>query len=132
MTPRIPTDLSQLSHEQKDALIGALLAEIEALRAANAALSARVAELEARLKQPPKTPDNSSTPPSRGQKRNQPATAKREGPRPFDTLRRQPGAPGWRPTAGLRAGSVCHRHAGALPPLRDGVGGGRAGSAGAL
>jgi Family of unknown function (DUF6444) len=81
MTPRVPADLSQLSHEQKDALIGALLAEIEAQKAANAALSARLAELEAKLKQPPKTPDNSSTPPSRGQKRNQPAKAKREGQR---------------------------------------------------
>ena len=36
-----------------------------------AALSARVAELEARLGLPPKTPDNSSTPPSQGQKPSQ-------------------------------------------------------------
>ncbi|MGH9770530.1 MAG: IS66 family transposase [Candidatus Acidiferrales bacterium] len=88
MIPRVPADLSQLSPEQKDALIIALLARIEglaaqvaALQAENAALSARVAELEARLGQPPKTPDNSGTPPSRGQKRNQPARVKREGPR---------------------------------------------------
>jgi transposase len=80
MTLRVPANLSQLSHEQKDALIGALLAEIEAQKAANAALSARITALEAKLKQPPKTPDNSSAPPSCGQKGNQPAKAKREGP----------------------------------------------------
>ena len=40
-----------------------LLAEIKGLLA-------RIAELEARLDQPPKTPDNSSLPPSRGQKAN--------------------------------------------------------------
>jgi transposase len=56
MTLRIPADLSPLSHEQKDALIGALLAEIEAQKVANAALSARITELEAKLQQPPKTP----------------------------------------------------------------------------
>lgn len=45
----------------KDALIAALLEQ-------NALLAARVAELEARLGLPPKGPDNSSVPPSRGQK----------------------------------------------------------------
>ena len=54
-------DLSLLSHDQKDALITALLAQV-------AALTARVAELEAKLGLPPKTPDNSSLPPSKGQK----------------------------------------------------------------
>jgi transposase len=54
-------DFSLLSHEQKDALITALLAQV-------AALTARVAELEAKLGLPPKTPDNSSIPPSKGQK----------------------------------------------------------------
>ncbi|MGH8296622.1 MAG: hypothetical protein ACRETZ_14180 [Steroidobacteraceae bacterium] len=81
MTPRVPADLCRLSHEQKDALIVALVAEIEAQKDANAALSARMAELEARLKHPPKTPGNSSTPPSRGQKGNRPAKARRAGPR---------------------------------------------------
>jgi transposase len=61
-------DISRLSHAQKDALIGALTRQVEALMATNAALMARVAELEAKLGQPPKTPDNSSLPPSRGQK----------------------------------------------------------------
>jgi hypothetical protein len=34
------------------------------------ALNARIAELEAKRGGPPKTPDNSSLPPSRGQKAN--------------------------------------------------------------
>ena len=39
-------------------------------------LTARVAELEARLEVPPKTPDNSSTPPSQGRKASQDAASK--------------------------------------------------------
>jgi len=78
MTPLPPLpDLSQLSHDQKDALIVALWAQAEAV----AALTARVAELEAKLNEPPKTPDNSSTPPSKGQKANRDAKEKRKGPR---------------------------------------------------
>jgi transposase len=56
-------DLSRLSPEEKDALILALLE--------------RVAVLEAKLNQPPKTPGNSSLPPSRGQKANRPSRPKR-------------------------------------------------------
>jgi transposase len=52
-------DLDHLSHAEKDALIRALWAQVQAL-------TARVAELEARLGQPPETPDNSSLPPSKG------------------------------------------------------------------
>jgi len=52
----------------KDAVIAALLARIDILVAENARLMARVAELEAKLGLPPKTPDNSSVPPSKGQK----------------------------------------------------------------
>ena len=59
-------DLSLLSHEQKDALIHTLMAQV-------AALTARVAELEAKLGLPPKTPDNSSVPPSKGQKASEPS-----------------------------------------------------------
>jgi transposase len=47
-----------------------LLGRIDELLAQNASLLARVAELEAKLGTPPKTPDNSSLPPSRGQKAN--------------------------------------------------------------
>ena len=64
-------DLSRLSPEEKDALILALLD--------------RVAALEARLGQPPKTPGNSGVPPSRGQKADRPPRRreprrKRDGP----------------------------------------------------
>jgi transposase len=61
MTP--PPDLAD-----NDALIATLLARIETLTAANGLLIARIAELESKLDQPPKTPDNSSVPPSKGQK----------------------------------------------------------------
>ena len=67
-------DLSRLSHDEKDALILALWAQVQAL-------TARVAALEARLGTPPKTPDNSSVPPSKGQKPNQPEKTKQPGPR---------------------------------------------------
>jgi transposase len=64
-------DLSHLTPEEKDALILALLE--------------RIAALEAKPGEPPKTPDNSSLPPSRGQKANRPprpkrARRKRKGP----------------------------------------------------
>jgi transposase len=55
-------DLSGLSHAQKDALIGALMAQV-------AALTARIAKLGL----PPTTPDNSSVPPSKGQKASEPS-----------------------------------------------------------
>ena len=66
-------DLSTLSHAEKDALIRALWAQVQAL-------TARVAELEARLG-PPKTPDNSSTPPAKGNKPNRADKPTRNGPR---------------------------------------------------
>ena len=44
--------------------------------ATNERLTARVAELEAKLGLPPKTPDNSSVPPSKGQKPSEPTAAK--------------------------------------------------------
>ena len=68
-------DLSHLTHEQKNALIRALWAQVQVL-------TARVAELEARLGAPPKTPDNSSLPPSQGKKPNRAEKAARGGPRP--------------------------------------------------
>jgi len=74
-------DLSCLTHEEKDALIRALWAQVQALTAQVQTLVARVAELEAKLGGPPKTPDNSSLPPSKGQKPNRPEKAKRHGPR---------------------------------------------------
>src|SRR5215208_1360703 len=70
---RLP-DLSSLSHDEKDALIRALWAQVQAL-------TARVAALEARLGLPPKTPDNSSLPPSQGKKPNRGDKPARCGPR---------------------------------------------------
>jgi transposase len=67
-------DLSRLSHDEKDALILALWAQVQAL-------TARVMALEARLGTPAKTPGNSSVPPSKGQKPNRPEKTKRLGPR---------------------------------------------------
>jgi transposase len=69
-----PPDLTKLTEAEKDALILALWAQVQTL-------TARVAELEARLSQPPKTPGNSSLPPSKGHKANRPEKARRPGPR---------------------------------------------------
>ena len=60
-------DLTRLTPVEKDALILALWAQVRAL--------------EAKLGLPPRTPDNSSLPPSRGHKANRPGTMKRVGPR---------------------------------------------------
>jgi len=54
-----------------------LVAMILAQHAQIAALTARIMELEARLGGPPKTPDNSSLPPSKGQKPNLPDRPKK-------------------------------------------------------
>ena len=59
----LPPDLAD-----KDALIATLVARAEEQILLIAQLTARVAELEAKLGAPPKGPDNSSVPPSRGQK----------------------------------------------------------------
>ena len=56
-----PPDLNSLDSAGKDALI---LAQAETI----ALLTKRIAELEAKLGLPPKTPGNSSVPPSKGQK----------------------------------------------------------------
>ena len=70
VAPRI--DLSKLTHAEKDALILSLLPLVSQLEAA----LGRIAQLEARLallEKPPKTPDNSSLPPSRGHKPSPPS-----------------------------------------------------------
>jgi transposase len=57
--------IDELSEQNKN-----LLEQITTLLAQNSMLLARIAELEARGGKPPKTPTNSSVPPSRGQKGN--------------------------------------------------------------
>ena len=83
--PVLPV-LRHLSHTEKDALILTLSAQVQAL-------TAEVAELRARLSDPPKTPDNSSVPPSKGQKPNQPEKAKPKGPRRGSLGRKGGGRP---------------------------------------
>ena len=77
-----PRDPSTLSPAEKDARIAALLARVDALtqqveglaarvaalESENAALRAENAALRAKLEEPPKTPGNSSVPPSHGHK----------------------------------------------------------------
>src|SRR5271169_1777727 len=68
-------ELAKLSRDELIALLLAQAAQIEALRQ-------RIAELEARPGQPPKTPENSSVPPSQGRKPNRAerrAAKKRKG-----------------------------------------------------
>jgi transposase len=79
MTP--PVDPTSLSGAEKDALIATLLARLEELSARIAALEAENAALRSKLGQPPKTPDNSSTPPSRGHKPNAEPASKEKGKR---------------------------------------------------
>lgn len=63
-----PADLAALDGAAKDELILAQAETVTVLMNQVEELTKRVAELEARLNQPPKTPDNSSVPPSKGQK----------------------------------------------------------------
>ena len=66
VTPEI--DLAKLSHAEKDHLILSLVGRLDAALA-------RITDLEKRLaayERPPKNPDNSSMPPSRGQKSDHP------------------------------------------------------------
>ena len=81
-----PADLSTLTEAEKDALILTLWAQVQTL-------TARVADLEARLKEPAKTPGNSSLPPSQGHKPTQPARAKPPGPRQGSLGRQGGGRP---------------------------------------
>lgn len=74
-----PPDLKSLDGAAKDALILALTERIDVLIAENAELTKRVSELEARLGLPPKTPDNSSKPPSQGHKANADTSNKPKG-----------------------------------------------------
>jgi transposase len=88
--PPLPAT-APLSHREKDALIAALTAKlalsdarIAAQDAQIATQDARIAALERRLDeltQPPKTPDNSSKPPSQGQKQDLPLSSTDRPPR---------------------------------------------------
>jgi transposase len=76
------TDLSKLSVAEKDALILTLIGQLAAAHERIAAQDERIATLEAQLEElvrPAKTPDNSSKPPSQGQKQGRPTP---DGDRP--------------------------------------------------
>ncbi len=77
-----PPDLTKLSHAEKDALILALFAQLASAHEKIATLEARIDELT----RPPKTPDNSSKPPSQGQKQ--------DGPQPSGDRPQRPSRPG--------------------------------------
>src|SRR5258707_3319637 len=77
VTPR--PDSSSLSSAEKDALIATLLARIDELGKRLAVLEVENAALRAKLDLPPKTPDNSSTPPSQGRKASSATTTKPKG-----------------------------------------------------
>ena len=66
----LPPDSSSLSSADKDALIATLLARVDELSKRLDALEKENAALREKLRLPPKTPDNSSTPPAQGQKSN--------------------------------------------------------------
>jgi transposase len=68
-----PPDLTKLTPAEKDALILALFGQLASAHEKITALEARIDELT----RPPKTPDNSSKPPSQGQKPNLPEGAPR-------------------------------------------------------
>jgi transposase len=79
-----PPDLSKLNDADKDRLILALIAQVAAAQATIATQARRIAALETRLDEltrPPKTPDNSSKPPSQGQKQDRPAPGTDRPPR---------------------------------------------------
>src|SRR6202521_4309522 len=69
-----PEKIDSLADDVKPLVLGllrqisGLTARVDELVAQNKALLARIAELEAERGKPPKTPDNSSLPPARGQK----------------------------------------------------------------
>jgi transposase len=83
--PQLP-NLDHLSPAEKDALIQVLWQRLEAAER-------RICDLEAKLGEPSKTPDNSSLPPSKGQKPNQQEKSERVGPRKGSLGRKGGGRP---------------------------------------
>jgi transposase len=77
-------DLSKLSDADKDRLILALIGQLAVAQQTIATQATRIAALERRLDElarPPKTPDNSSKPPSQGQKQDRATSGTERPPR---------------------------------------------------
>lgn len=74
-----PADYSFLTGAEKDALIATLLSRLDAMDKRIAALEEENTLLRAKLNLPPKTPDNSSTPPSQGHKASGDGSNKAKG-----------------------------------------------------
>src|ERR687884_609256 len=93
-------ELIGLSSREVVALVRQLEARLRGIESELAAAQARIAELEGELARrggPPKTPQNSSTPPSKGWKRNRPSSeGAKHGP-PFGHLgtSRRRAEPAW-------------------------------------
>ena len=103
-----------------------LLQVISELQAALAAATTRIAELEAELARrggPPKTPQNSSTPPSKGWKRERPASegAKRGPPVGHPGTSRRRAAPDWVVLCQPTHCAACGQELAAAPQERVGV-----------
>src|SRR5271170_4634204 len=91
-----PPDLKKLTPEQKDDLILELWAIAQVQAEQIRTFQKRVAELEARLNEPPKNAGNSSVPPSKGFKANKKTDAgktERTGPRQGSVGRKGGGRP---------------------------------------
>jgi transposase len=82
-------DLGKLSHAEKNALILTLSARLDEAHKLIGELRERIDELT----RPPKTPDNSSVPPSKGQKPNRSGKPERSGPRQGSLGRKGGGRP---------------------------------------
>ena len=98
-------DLGQLSASDKDTLIVELWTRLQAALA-------RAEALEARLGKPPKTPDNSSLPPSKGGKPNKRRRRRKQ----------RKGAPRQGAQAVSAAGPDGDAGGGQVPALRGGAG----------
>ena len=104
-----PFDPSRLTPREKDELIPALLDQVRLLRG-------RAATLEARLaRHPPKTPANSSLPPSKGPEADGPRRPRKPRPHRPGITRRRSAAPD-RTIA--RHAPACRHRGAALAPQR--------------
>lgn len=108
-------DPRQLTDPDKDALIRRLLADLQALSARVQALEAENATLRERLNLPPKTPQNSSLPPSQGHKPDRPpGRSKRRKGRPGVARALHPNPTRYQPVTALHC-EHCQADVSAVP-----------------